>query len=173
MVALPRNGLSYVTLCWCTVLLFLSKSGQEHLEVSKLERQEYQMCASGFSWVTNKLSELLLHMRTLGTSISGDTSTSDVFFSVSLCFWLWSGRTIRLLVTFSYCFHAYSACSNPTQVWVVWSPNFVMVLHFHVQKRGLYFPSRSSSSWAITATVLCFWRQPLQFAQKSILASSL
>lgn len=86
VVGLPRNGLSRVTLCWCTVLLFLSKSGEEHLEVSKLERQEYQMCASGFLWVTNKLSELPLHMCTLGTGVSGDISTSDVLFSVYLGF---------------------------------------------------------------------------------------
>lgn len=86
VVGLPCNGLSHVTLCWCTVLLFLSKSREEHLEVSKLERQEYQMCTSGFLWVTNELSELPLHMCTLGTGISGDTSTSDVLFSVSLGF---------------------------------------------------------------------------------------
>lgn len=88
VVALPRNGLGHVALCWCTVLSFLSESRQEHLEVSKLERQEQQMCAPVFLWVTNKLSELPVRMYILGTGISGGASTSHVFFTMSLDFCL-------------------------------------------------------------------------------------
>jgi len=58
VVALPSSGLSGVALCWLYCLSFLSESRQVHLEVSKLERQEQQMRASVFLWLTNKLSEL-------------------------------------------------------------------------------------------------------------------
>lgn len=152
---------------WCcqammSCLPSLRESRQQHLELSKLERPEQQMCSPVLLWVTNNLSEHPLSLWYPGNRDFGWCFHIQCIFH----YVPWLPPLKRESKSGFWWFQLMSPCLfhclYPAQIWVVWSSDLIMAFHFHVQKGGYSFCPNSDLYIATAAAellkLLCLWR---------------